>query len=38
MAEKTVFSVTQLNEYIKDLLENDEFLYTATARGTFISV
>lgn len=33
MAEKTVFSVTQLNEYIKDLLENDELLYTVSVRG-----
>ncbi len=33
MAEKVVFSVTQLNEYIKDLLENDELLYTVSVRG-----
>lgn len=33
MAEKVVFSVTQLNEYIKDLLERDELLYTVNVRG-----
>ncbi|MBQ9544912.1 MAG: exodeoxyribonuclease VII large subunit [Clostridia bacterium] len=33
MAEKTVFSVTQLNKYVKDLLENDELLYLVSVRG-----
>ena len=33
MAEKTVFSVTQLNRYVKDLLENDELLYLVSVRG-----
>ncbi|MBE6591456.1 MAG: exodeoxyribonuclease VII large subunit [Ruminococcaceae bacterium] len=33
MAEKIIFSVTQINEYIKDLLEKDELLYTVSIRG-----
>ena len=33
MAEKTVFSVTQLNKYVKNLLENDELLYLVSVRG-----
>lgn len=33
MAEKTVFSVTQLNKYVKDLIENDELLYLVSVRG-----
>lgn len=33
MAEKVIFSVTQLNEYVKDLLEKDELLYLVNVRG-----